>query len=342
MHFPKFLKSLLPGLCLVFSALALSPPSSHTTPPAGAKIVRAGTTTSGEFATLAAAVAALPNDSSAQTIFIYPGTYSGQVLIERSGPVTILGYSTNPGSYSANQVTITASATLTTAGSDDASGTLRIHTDDVAIYNVNIRNNFGSGVQAIALSNYGDHVGLYACGLYGYQDTLYTNEGTHVYVQSYIQGAVDFVFGRLSQAYFEGNTIAVSGPGCITASGRTSNDSGIYLFSENNIVLASNAVSGTSGNIFFGRPWSDYARVVFKSTTVSAPMNPTLWSIWGASDPNTDHVTFDDYATTGPGIPSNVARASFATLLTASEASAFTMWSALGGNTSWIDADYLL
>jgi pectinesterase len=159
-------------------------------------------------------------------------------------------------------VTITASATATSAGSDDASGTLRIHTDKVALYNLNIRNDHGSGVQAIALSNYGNEVGVYACQLVGYQvrnggasvwkwrlisdeqDTLLTEQGLHVYLQSYIQGAVDFIFGQRSrfppkttrtwhssrssgQAYFEGNVIAISGPGCITASGRSSADAGI-------------------------------------------------------------------------------------------------------------------
>lgn len=71
------------------AVFALSPPSSRTSPPSGAKIVRAGTSTSGEYATLAAAIAALPNDSTSQTIFLYPGTYTGQVLIDRSGPVTV-------------------------------------------------------------------------------------------------------------------------------------------------------------------------------------------------------------------------------------------------------------
>jgi pectin methylesterase-like acyl-CoA thioesterase len=77
------------ALALACAALALSPPSLRTTPPSGAKIVRAGTTTSGEYATLAAAVAALPADTSSQVIFMYPGTYTGQVLIQRSGPVTV-------------------------------------------------------------------------------------------------------------------------------------------------------------------------------------------------------------------------------------------------------------
>jgi pectinesterase len=73
----------------VLAVLALSPPASRTTPPAGAHVVRSGTTTSGEFKDLASAVAALPSDSSSQTIFIYPGTYNGQVLLQRNGPVTV-------------------------------------------------------------------------------------------------------------------------------------------------------------------------------------------------------------------------------------------------------------
>ncbi|KAI0031538.1 pectinesterase [Vararia minispora EC-137] len=327
-------------LALLASALALSPPSSRTTPPSGAKIVRAGTTTSGEFATLVAAVAALPSDSSSQIIFMYPGTYTGQVLIQRSGP--IMGYTTSPSNYTSNQVTITASATLVSAGSDDASGTLRIHTDNVALYNLNIRNDHGSGVQAIALSNYGNKVGVYACQLVGYQDTLLTEQGLHVYLQSYIQGAVDFIFGQHSQAYFEGNTIAVSGPGCITASGRAANDAGIYLFSQNKIILASGAVSSTNSNIYLGRPWANYARVVWKTTTVTAGLNVALWKEWSSSTPNTDHVTFDDYQTTGSGIPSSLKRPSWAMLLSSSQASSFTLSSTLSGTTSWIDSNYLI
>jgi hypothetical protein len=55
------------------------------------------------------------------------------------------------------------------------------------MYNVNVKNTFGPGTQAIAISQYGSHVGLYACGFYGYQDTLYANEGTQVYLRGYIE-----------------------------------------------------------------------------------------------------------------------------------------------------------
>lgn len=74
-----------------------------------------------------------------------------------------------------------------TAGSDDASGTLRIHKNDFKMYNVNVKNTFGVGSQAIAISQYGTRVGLYACGFFGYQDTLYANQGTQVYLKGYIE-----------------------------------------------------------------------------------------------------------------------------------------------------------
>lgn len=104
-----------------------------------------------------------------------------------------MGYTTDPGSYAANEVTLTAGQSATSAGSDDASGTLRIHANNVNLYNINIENTVGPGVQAIALSNYGSETGVYACGLFGYQDTLLAEEGLQVYLQSYIEGAVDFM-----------------------------------------------------------------------------------------------------------------------------------------------------
>jgi pectinesterase len=90
-------------------------------------------------------------------------------------------------SPSANNVTIQAGVPASQVGSDDASGTLRIHKDNFAMYNVNVKNTFGKGSQAIAISQYGNRVGLYACGFYGYQDTLLANQGAQVYLRNYIE-----------------------------------------------------------------------------------------------------------------------------------------------------------
>ncbi|KAG5351236.1 hypothetical protein C0989_007296 [Termitomyces sp. Mn162] len=333
---------------LLFNEVVLA--ATRTSPPAGAIIVRAGTSSSAEFSTLASAVASLPDDSSTQSIFIYPGLYSEQVDITRPGPLTIYGYTTDTQSFSHNQVTIQAGVDATSAGSDDASGTLRIHKNDFSMYNVNVKNTFGPGVQAIAISQYGSRVGLYACGFYGYQDTLYANEGTQVYLKSYIEGAVDFIFGRHGLAFFGGNTIAVAGPGCITASGRITDDDGSYVFENNEIILASDAVSGTADKVFFGRPWggersstftNKFAKVIFKHTNVTAPLNNALWSIWNPGDERISNVTLADYESFGPGVQ-DADRPSFVTELTDSEAATFDISSAVGSDwATWVDASYL-
>jgi len=55
------------------------------------------------------------------------------------------------------------------------------------MYNVNVKNTFGPGSQAGAISEYGSKAGFYGCGFYGYQDTLYANQGTQVYLKGYIE-----------------------------------------------------------------------------------------------------------------------------------------------------------
>ena len=75
------------GISAVYAA-------SRTTPPAGSVVVNPSATTS-QFSTLSSAVASLPNDSSNQTIFMFPGTYEEQVLVDRPGPVTVRHVDTN-------------------------------------------------------------------------------------------------------------------------------------------------------------------------------------------------------------------------------------------------------
>jgi len=53
-------------------------------------------------------------------------------------------------------VTITYNGSKATKGNDDDSGTLRVHANSFAMYNINVVNSYGIGSQALALSAYGD------------------------------------------------------------------------------------------------------------------------------------------------------------------------------------------
>jgi len=54
--------------------------------------------------------------------------------------VQIKGETVDNSTYASNAVTITYSISAKAAGSNDASGTLRVHKDDFALYNVNVKN----------------------------------------------------------------------------------------------------------------------------------------------------------------------------------------------------------
>ena len=99
----------------------------------------------------------------------------------------------------------------------------------------------------------------------------------------------------------------------------------------------------TPSESYFNVPFPSYHhdRVIFKNTVVNVPLNPEVWSVWNPGTPNTDHVLFADYNSTGPGI--GTTRASFATVLNETQAAAYNISSAVGSDyASWVDMDYFV
>ncbi|KAG8912657.1 hypothetical protein FRC00_004030, partial [Tulasnella sp. 408] len=279
----------------------------------------------GKYTTINQALA----DTSSNIIYVYPGNYTEQVSISRSG-LTIYGQTSSKLSYSSNTVTISGNKYAGAAGSNDASGTVRILATGVKLYNLNIENTFGKPIdqaQAIALSVQAGTFACYACQLRGYQDTLLANVGTQFYGKCLIQGSVDFIFGQTASIWITGGTINTVGSGYITASGRSSADSNYY-------VIDSTTVTG-SGSVYLGRPWRNYARVIFQNSSLGSNVVAAGWSQWSSSDPRTDEILFGEYNNSGSGAW-NSARASFATKLTSGVSIATVL-----GSTSWIDSTYI-
>lgn len=89
----------------------------------------------------------------------------------------------------------------------------------------------------MAVTANGDKQGYYACGFYGYQDTLYAKSGKQYYSNSYIEGATDYIFGNAA-AWFGECTIANKGGGPITATSRTTNSEATwYVFDHSTVSL---------------------------------------------------------------------------------------------------------
>ncbi|KZO94647.1 carbohydrate esterase family 8 protein [Calocera viscosa TUFC12733] len=316
-------------------------------PPQGAVVVRLDTANPHEYPSVQSAVEALPEDNTTQSIFIYPGTYSEAVYINRTGPTYVYGYTSDTSTWTENEVTITRYAAKNTTGSDDTSGTVRVHKDQFGMYNINLVNTFGENPnngQALALSAYGNEQGYYGMSLKSYQDTLLANTGTQFYSHSYIEGVVDFIFGQEGRAFITKSRIASAGPGCVTASGRDSaTNPALYVLDQCEIALADDAESGTSGKVYLGRPWHQFAMVSVQNSWLGPQLNPAGWSIWDpAPNENIENVTFVEYENYGPG-EWNSQRANFSTLLnTSAEDAPYTIGSVLGSDyLSWIDVRYV-
>ncbi|CAN1245283.1 Probable pectinesterase 29 [Linum grandiflorum] len=144
---------------------------------------------------------------------------------------------------------------------------------------------------AAALVN-GDKTSFYGCGFFSVQDTLWDNEGRHYFKDCIIEGAVDFIFGR-GQSIYENCDIRAIGGGFITAHSREAPDD------PSGYVFKGCTISGR-GPSYLGRPWRQYARVLFYKCKLSDIVEPKGWNPWNG-DINRNKVTFSEYGNFGPG-----------------------------------------
>ncbi|KAH7267916.1 pectin lyase fold/virulence factor [Fusarium solani] len=254
----------LTSMILSFAVLGVSC-SPRTSTPSGCLSVRASGGSSGEYASLGAAVAALGSGSTSSTacIFMYPGTYEEQVVINAyKGALTLYGYSTDTSSYAGNQVTIKHSENSTVAGSDEASSTVDARGTNFKMYNIDVENSF-VGSQAIAFTSRGDQQSFYGCGFYGYQ------------------GAVDYIFGDAS-AWFE--QCIPSSPSQVTST---------HCLGQ---IEAAAGYTATGG-VYLGRPWGVDARVIYQYCSLSNIINSHGWNTMAPSATP----TFMEYSNRGAG-----------------------------------------
>ncbi|KAL0932503.1 pectinesterase [Colletotrichum truncatum] len=273
---------------------------SRTTPPLGAKIV----SKSGAFySSLQQAIDSIdPASTDTTTIFIQPGNYTGQTVINSGflGKISIYGYTNDDQTFAANEVVLSAGASSASSGGNEQSGTLRIRSDNVSVYNVLLENTAGDAGPSHAVSINNDKIGFYGVAFTGWQDTLYGRNGRAVFKNSYVDGAVDFIYGGGS-LWFDTSEIAVkrAAGGYITASGRTSNDSGWFVINNSRITSAA-GVNVKPGSVFLGRPWRDHARVVFQHSNLSDIIHPQGWNPWDKA-PNFGNIFYGEYGNFGPG-----------------------------------------
>ena len=154
-------------------------------------------------------------------IHIAPGTYRERINVTRNRPrVTLLGEGKRP-----EDTVITAAQFAKQAGGTFFTETAQINGDAFEADNLTFENSAfadaGKPVgQAVAAAVRSDRAIFKRCRFVGDQDTLFADFGRQYYVDSYIEGGVDFIFGN-GTAVFDHSEIHEFRDGFLTAQSRT-------------------------------------------------------------------------------------------------------------------------
>src|SRR5580693_2453200 len=152
-------------------------------------------------------------------IEIAPGTYHERVIVTQNHTnITLIGMGNSP-----EDVVISNSLNAKQAGGTFFTETVEINGTGFEADNVTFENTAGNTGQAVAVADRADRSIFKHCRFLGHQDTLFADYGRQYYVDSYIEGGVDFIFGNAT-AVFDRTEIHANGPGYLTAQSRTSPD----------------------------------------------------------------------------------------------------------------------
>ncbi|CAH1435145.1 unnamed protein product [Lactuca virosa] len=263
---------------------------------------------SGDFTTVSAAVAAAPNRSTTRS----------STIITASRSV-------------AGGVTTFNSATVAAVGAG------------FLARGVTFQNSAGpSGNQAVALRVGSDLSAFYQCGMIAYQDTLYVHSNRQFYINCYIAGTVDFIFGNAA-AVLQDCDIHARRPNpnqrnMFTAQGRSDPNQ------NTGIVIQRSRIGATSDLIpvqasfpsYLGRPWRNFSRTVVMQSTISDVINPAGWFPWDG-DFALDTLYYGEYQNTGAGADTSnrVTWPGYRVITSATEAGGFTAGNFINGG-NWL------
>lgn len=273
---------------------------------------------------------ATPNpDGTPGRVFIHiaPGVYHERVIVTQNHPnITFIGMGKSP-----EDVVITNSLNAKQAGGTFFTETVEINGTGFEADNITFENTAGNTGQAVAAAVRSDRAIFKHCRFLGHQDTLFADYGRQYYVDSYIEGGVDFIFGNAA-AVFDHSELHSNRPGFLTAQSRTSADQ-----TTGYVILNSKVTSGLNpeekGGIGLGRPWRPYSRVVYINTELPSDVRPAGWNNWGKTS-NEQTAFYAESDSTGPGANPS-ARAPWSHQLTPAQARQFLPAKFLSGTDHW-------
>ncbi|GJX18719.1 pectinesterase/pectinesterase inhibitor U1 [Tanacetum coccineum] len=177
------------------------------------------------------------------------------------------------------------------------------------------------------------------------QDSPLRPQRKHIrqfYINCLIAGTVDFIFGNAA-AVFQDCDIHARRPNSgqknmLTAQGRTDSNQNTGIVIQKCRIGATSDLLPVQGSFptYLGRPWKQYARTVFMQSTISNVIHPAGWHEWDGNFA-LDTLYYGEYQNTGAGAGTSnrVKWKGFKVITSSTEAQGFTPGSFIGGG-SWL------
>ncbi|PIM98022.1 Pectinesterase [Handroanthus impetiginosus] len=257
---------------------------------------------SGNYKTVAEAIAAAPNKSKTRfVIHVKKGTYKENVEVGKSKRnVMIIGDGMDATILTGDLNVVDGSTTFRSA-------TLAAVGEGVILQDIWIQNTAGPEKhQAVALRVGADKSVINRCRIDAYQDTLYAHSLRQFYRDCYITGTVDFIFGNAAVVFQKCNLVPrkpmQSQKNMVTAQGRTDPNQSTGTSIQDCEIKASSDLEAVKSSFptYLGRPWKEYSRTVVMQSYIGDVIEPAGWSEW-SGDFALKTLYYGEYMNRGPG-----------------------------------------
>jgi pectin methylesterase-like acyl-CoA thioesterase/lysophospholipase L1-like esterase len=281
---------------------------------------------SGDFTSVQAAVDAAPAESAERVVIhIKPGTYKQRVHVGKDKPrLTLRGEDAKTTVLTYDMFASKIVPPATQGPGTSGSYSTLVEADDFVAENITFENSAGEVGQAVALRTTGRGLVFRNCRMLGWQDTLYIHHGSAHFVNCYIEGRVDFIFGRAT-AVFERCHVHSKNGGYVTAAATAKDDPFGFVFLDCKLT-------GDGAKAFLGRPWRDDAAVAFIRCEMGDHIRPEGWDNW-RNPAREKTARFVEYTCTGPGADRS-RRVAWSRELSDAEAEKYTAANVLAGRAA--------
>ncbi len=243
---------------------------------------------SGDYTTIVEAIDAAPSSpETATVIYVKNGVYEeNRMNVSSRKFITLVG-------QDVDQTILTYNPTHASPGFGSA--TFKVAGKNFSAYNLTIENSYGVGNQAEALATSADAQQFAHCRFVGFQDTYYSGTSQRNYFKDCLFiGAVDYIFGNTTVIFDDCQIHNTRDNSWITAANTAERNRFGYVF-NNCWVTAKYGVK----DVYFGRPWGQFANVTFFNCYLSDCMAPAGWdNTWGQAE---EGLKFYEYKSHGPG-----------------------------------------